>query len=87
MKSCKHKCPHLQENVISGGYNTPQGMIEEFDVVCSNCNEILGHWAYGSFDVDYILKYELKGWKKIIANIKYKWECFKWKKIKKRNLD
>lgn len=87
MKGCKHKCPHLQENVISGGYNTPQGMIEEFDVVCSNCNEILGHWAYGSFDIDYMLKYELKGWRKIIANIKYKWERFKWKKIKKRNLD
>lgn len=75
VKKCNHKnCIHLQENIISGGYNIPQGFIEEFDVVCSRCNEIIGHWAYGSFDIDYILKYELKGFKKLFANIKYLWD-------------
>lgn len=66
-RKCKHKCTHIPENVISGGYNMPQGFIEEYDVVCENCKETIGHWAYGSFDIDYMIKFQLKGFKKIKA--------------------
>lgn len=85
---CNHKCLHLQENIISGGYNIPQGIIEEYDIICSKCGENLGHWAYGSADIDYILKYEYKGFKKIYKNIEFWWNYkFKtlWRKLWKRN--
>lgn len=61
---CKHK-HHTTDNIISGGYNIPQGMIEEYDIICSDCGKLLGHWVYGSYDIDYMIKYELKGFKKL----------------------
>lgn len=64
MKKCKHINKEMS-NIISGGYNIPDGMIEEYDIVCKDCKEVLGHWAYGSYDIDYMIKYELKGIKKL----------------------
>lgn len=81
MKKCNHKYTHISENIISGGYNTPQGMIEEYDIVCSNCKEILGHWAYGSSDLDYMLKYEYKGIKNWYKKIGLLWNISKTRKI------
>lgn len=71
-KKCKHNCNHSPINIISGNYNVPQGFIEEYDVQCDNCKEIIGHWAYGSFDIDYMIDFELKGFNWVKALFKYR---------------
>ena len=51
------KCPYCRSNDIEecnedfGGYNIPDGTAVEFDIRCKNCGEILGHFAYGNWDV------------------------------------
>jgi len=50
--------------------------LSEYDVCCSKCGKVLGHWAYGAFDPEFQIKYVLKGFKKI-----YWW--FKWYILKK----
>ncbi len=42
IKHCNHEI---------GGYNIPDGCITEYDAKCMNCEEIIGHWAYGSWDL------------------------------------
>lgn len=68
---CKHKKLEI-ENEIIGGYNIPDGCVTEYDLVCKNCGKVVAHWAYGSLDnPEDIIKYQLKGIKKIRAWIKY----------------
>ena len=45
--------------------------LSEYDVYCSKCGKILGHWAYGAFEPEFQIKYVLKGFTKI-----YWW--FRW---------
>ena len=50
------KCPmcgskHLiEDNVEIGGFNIPEGCTAEYDVYCENCNSLVAHYAYGSWD-------------------------------------
>lgn len=62
-----------------GGYNIPDGCTTEFDIECSRCNQIIRHYAYGSYDIDYMINFKLKGISKIKALIKY------WKHNKDKN--
>lgn len=39
-----HEC-----NKEIGGYNIPEGCLTEYDVQCSDCGEIVAHWAYGGW--------------------------------------
>ncbi|MCI8446481.1 MAG: hypothetical protein HFH31_03185 [Bacilli bacterium] len=70
MKKCKHKI-HTTTNREVGGYNILEGITTEYDIICAECGEKLGHWAYGYADVEYYLNYELKGLKKIKAKFRY----------------
>lgn len=47
MKKCKHK-NITTTNVLMGGYYTPVGTVEEYDIICKDCGEYLAHWAYGA---------------------------------------
>lgn len=51
---CKcHSCgsKHLEKcNVITDGYNLPAGLIEEYDVCCAECGDIIAHYAYGGWE-------------------------------------
>lgn len=83
MKRCKHK-NQFDENI----YYDEHGAIE-YDTFCANCGKYLGHWAYGYYDLDYTLNYEVKGIKKIklkfkilLENIIFK---FKYRKSIKDN--
>lgn len=69
MKKCKHKCAYESRNEEIGGYNIPEGVTTEYDIYCSKCGEYLGHWAYGSTDIEYHLNYELNWWKRILAKL------------------
>ena len=40
-------------------------------IYCSKCGEYLGHWAYGSFEPEFEIKYVLKGFKKIYWWFRY----------------
>ena len=33
------------------GWNIPEGVLTEYDAICADCGEILGHWAYGSWSL------------------------------------
>lgn len=52
---CPIKCTmcdskNLKEtNYEIGGYNIPEGVICEFDVVCKECGQVNGHWSYGGW--------------------------------------
>lgn len=70
-KKCKHKI-HTTANVEIGGYNIPDGVTTEYDIVCAECGEKLGHWAYGYPDLEYHLNYELNWWKRILAKLHMK---------------
>lgn len=72
MKKCKHKCAHEIRNEEIGGYNIPEGVTTEYDIYCSKCGEYLGHWAYGSTDLEYHLNYELNWWKRILFKLNLK---------------
>lgn len=65
MKKCKHR-HHEERNIIREDYHTV-----EYDIYCEDCEEYLGHWAYGLTDIEYYLNYELKGIKKIKEKFKY----------------
>lgn len=54
MKKCKHKYEESRNEDI-GGYNIPEGCITEYDIFCKDCGKYLGHWAYGSTDLEYFL--------------------------------
>ena len=54
-----HKAKNYEYEECHGWYTS------EYDIYCSNCGKILSHWAYGSAEPEYIIKYELKGFKKI----------------------
>lgn len=71
MPKCKHKHTEIINEEI-GGYNIPDGCTTEYDLYCKDCNSIIAHWAYGSFDdpAD-VIKYQIKGLNKIKAWIKY----------------
>ena len=87
MKRCNHKhCVHNSVNQITGGYNIPDGCTTEFDVECSRCKEIIGHYAYGSYDIDYMIKFQLNRINKIKALIKFWKHKFKNKNNKKVNI-
>lgn len=89
MKKCKH-LNQVTINEIYGGYNEPSGLVE-FDIICKDCGEIIGHWAYGSYDNDYILHFKLKGFKKLKYIIKTKLEDikfrYKYRHVIKENKD
>lgn len=34
-----------------GGYNIPDGVLCEFDEVCTDCGNVCGHWAYGGWNL------------------------------------
>lgn len=71
MKKCKHKHTEIINEEI-GGYNIPDGCTTEYDLYCKDCNSIIAHWAYGSFnDPKDVIKYQTKGFNKIKAGIKY----------------
>lgn len=85
MRKCKHKV-HTTANVEIGGYNIPDGCTTEYDIVCKDCGEYLGHWAYGYSDLDYHLKYELKFFQRIKAIVKIKIHDILWGiKVKRFN--
>ena len=67
---CKHKIKyHKIKNQL---YQECHGYwLREYDIYCSKCGELLSHWAYGSAEPEYIIKYELKGFKKIKAWFKF----------------
>lgn len=50
------RCPmcgseHLIENnAETGGFNIPEGCATEYDVCCKDCNSLVAHYAYGSWD-------------------------------------
>mgnify|MGYP000578565300 CR=1 FL=1 len=78
MKKCKHKI-HTIANEEIGGWNIPESCTTEYDIVCKNCGEKLGHWAYGSADIEYHLRYELNWWKRILAKLHIETEETRWK--------
>lgn len=39
------------ENMEIGGWNIPTGVVTEYDAVCQECGEVLGHWAYGGWSL------------------------------------
>lgn len=49
------KCPYCKSHNIEtcneqiGGWNIPDGCLTEYDARCKDCDEIIGHWAYGSW--------------------------------------
>ena len=45
--------------------------LSEYDVYCTKCGKILSHWAYGSEEPEYIIKYKLKGFGKLIMWFRY----------------
>lgn len=45
--------------------------LAEYDIYCTKCGKLLGHWAYGSAEPEFIIKYQLKGIKKIITWFRY----------------
>lgn len=45
--------------------------LSEYDIYCTKCGKLLGHWAYGSAEPEFIIKYQLKGIKKIITWFRY----------------
>ena len=55
MIKCKHKHEETKNEEI-GGYNIPEGCTTEYDIYCKDCGEYLGHWAYGTTDLEYFLK-------------------------------
>lgn len=70
-KKCKHR--HIETiNEEIGGYNIPNDCTTEYDVYCKDCNKIIAHWAYGSFDdpAD-VIKYQTRGINKLKAWIRY----------------
>ena len=34
-----------------GGYNIPDGVLCEFEVICTDCGNTCGHWAYGGWSL------------------------------------
>lgn len=34
-----------------GGWNIPDGVLTEYDAICDDCGEVLGHWAYGGWSL------------------------------------
>lgn len=76
MKKCKHK-NITTTNVLMGGYYTPVGTVEEYDIVCKDCGEWLAHWSYGiitdfSKDGEKILSFKIPFYRKIFDYIKNK---------------
>lgn len=51
---CKHKHEETRNKEI-GGWNVPDGCTTEYDIYCKDCGKYLGHWAYGSTDLEYFL--------------------------------
>lgn len=51
------KCTHCGSTKLKeinhefGGYNIPEGVLCEFEVVCSECGQNCGHWAYGGWSL------------------------------------
>ena len=37
------------DNRQVGGWNIPDGVLTEYDAICADCGEIVGHWAYGNW--------------------------------------
>lgn len=69
-KRCRHqKKYHCEKNCL---YEECHGYhLAEYDIYCSKCGEYLGHWAYGSFEPEFEIKYVLKGLKKIYSWFRY----------------
>lgn len=78
IKRCKHKHEETRNEEV-GGYNIPDGCTTEYDIYCSDCGEYLGHWAYGSTDLEYFLK-TAGIFKRLKYYIKEKLEMRKYKK-------
>ena len=51
---CKHKHKETKNEEI-GGYNIPESCTTEYDIYCKDCGKYLGHWYYGSTDLEYFL--------------------------------
>ena len=51
---CKHKHEEIRNEEI-GGYNIPESCTTEYDIYCKDCGKYLGHWDYGSSDLEYFL--------------------------------
>ena len=45
---CKHKKGYYEGNFEYGGYNIPSDCLCEYDIFCSTCHKLIGHYAYGS---------------------------------------
>lgn len=66
MRKCNHPLKYHQ--IKNCEYEECHGWhLSEYDIYCSKCGNELSHWAYGSAEPEYIIKYELKGFKKIKA--------------------
>ena len=54
--SVPQKCPMcgskrlIEDSAEVGGFNIPEGCVTEYDVYCENCNSLVAHYAYGSWD-------------------------------------
>ena len=52
IKCTKCYSTNLEErDPIVGGWNIPDGVLCEVDMVCKDCNHVVAHWAYGSWDL------------------------------------
>ena len=89
MRKCKHK-RQTTKNEEVGGYNIPEGLTTEYDLICSDCGKYLGHWAYGNTDLEYFFntagvfkrfKFYIKDW---LSDMKLK---IKYRKFSKDNDD
>ena len=40
----------VKGNAEVGEFNTSEGCTTEYDVYCENCNSLVAHYAYGSWD-------------------------------------
>lgn len=67
---CRHKLKyHTTVNPI---YEECHGFhLVEYDIVCSKCGKTIGHYAYGGGEPEYVIKYQLKGLKKLRAWLEY----------------
>lgn len=64
MKKCRH--PLKYHKGRNHYYEECHGWhLTEFDIYCDKCGEDLSHWAYGSAEPEYVIRYELKGFKKV----------------------
>lgn len=45
--------------------------LAEYDIYCNKCGKLLGHWSYGNADPEYVIKYQLKGLRKLKTRFEY----------------